>query len=70
MIRQRKVKAIKIMTVVKEGMRIYVARITTDENKVRHLAIVDPDTFVFNLDSALEEYAGMYAGDGAKIEVK
>ena len=50
------ISSIKIIAYIKSGMRIYSAQITQTDGIVRTLAIADPDSFVFNLDQAIDEY--------------
>lgn len=70
--RQNKIKGIQILAYVKDGMKGYIARITKDDGVINHLAIADPDTFVYNLDQTMAEYSRTGAPnlDGHKIEIK
>lgn len=50
------VKSIKIFAFVKQGMKSYSAEITLRDGTTKRLAIADPDSFIYNLDQAIEEY--------------
>lgn len=56
MLRQGKIKNIKIECVIEGGVKNYEALITTDEGKSQILPIADADSFVLNLDKAIGDF--------------
>lgn len=61
LLRAGKIKAIEILCYVESGTKYYEAVITTDENKIQTLPIADADSFVLNLDKAIEEFVAQGA---------
>ena len=52
-----KIKTIKIVCIVESGVKHFEALVTTEDKKVHTLPIADADSFVFNLDHAIGEFA-------------